>query len=114
MPTAAAPACCSADFHCRILNVSDQDFLFAVDVSSDPSDDQMVADLAGTLLGHIGYESGAIAALSGELRTALSSRLSGGKGRCEVRFRTGAGQLEIVVASAGRAEWRTTRPLPAS
>jgi hypothetical protein len=94
--------------------VSDQDFLFAVDVSGDPADGQMVADLASTLLGHIGYESGAIATLSGELRTALAGQLSDGKGRCEVRFRTGAGQLEIVVAAAGHAAWRTTRPLPAS
>jgi hypothetical protein len=94
--------------------VSDQDFLFAVDVSGDPADGQMVADLASTLLGHIGYESGAIASLSGELRKALAGQLSDGKGRCEVRFRTGAGQLEIVVAAAGRADWRTTRPLPAS
>jgi hypothetical protein len=94
--------------------VSDQDFLFAVDVSGDPADGQMVADLASTLLGHIGYESGAIATLSGELRTALAGQLSNGEGRCEVRFRTGAGQLEIVVAAAGRAGWRTTRPLPAS
>ena len=114
MPTAGAPACCSAVFHCRILLVSDQDFVFALEVSGDPASDQMVAELARTVLGHVGYASSAIAALSAELRTALKERLFDGKGRCEVRFRAAAGQLEIVVAGADRAEWRTTWPLPAA
>jgi hypothetical protein len=94
--------------------VSDRDFLFALDVSGDPESDQMVTDLARTVLGHVGYASSAIAALSAELRNALKERLFDGKGRCEVRFRAGAGQLEIVVAGAGRAAWRTTWPLPAA
>jgi hypothetical protein len=94
--------------------VSDQDFVFALDVSGDPESDRMVADLARTVLGHVGYAHSAIDALSGQLRIALAERLWDGKRRCEVRFRAGAGQLEIVVAGAGRAEWRTTWPLPAS
>jgi hypothetical protein len=94
--------------------VSDRDFLFALDVSGDPESDQMVAELARTVLGHVGYAHSAIDALSSELRAALAVHLSGAKRRCEVRFRAGAGQLEIVVAGADRAEWRTTWPLPAS
>jgi hypothetical protein len=94
--------------------VSDQDFVFALDLSGDPESDQMVADLARTVLGHVGCASAAIAAVSGELRRALAERLVGGNGRCEVRFRAREGQLEIVVAAAGRAEWRTTCPLPAA
>jgi hypothetical protein len=92
--------------------VSEQDFFFAVDVSGDPESDQMVADLARTVLSHAGYAGSAIAALNSELRAALAERLNDGKGRCEVRFRAGAGQLEIVVAGAGRDEWRTAWPLP--
>ena len=94
--------------------MSDRDFFFALDVSGDPKDDQMVADLARTVLGHVGYAHSAIAALTGELRTALTERVADGKRRCEVRFRSQAGQLEIVVSGAGRAEWRTAWPLPAS
>jgi hypothetical protein len=94
--------------------VSDQDFVFALDVSGDPESDQMVADLARTVLGHVGYPSAAIVSVSDELRAALAERFVDGRGRCEVRFRAGAGRLEIVVAGAGRAEWRSTRPLPAS
>ena len=74
----------------------------------------MLADLARTVLGHVGYAHSAIDALSGELRVILAERVSDGKRRCEVRFRSEAGQLEIVVAGAGRAEWRTTWPLPAA
>lgn len=94
--------------------MSEQDFLFALDVSGDPADDQMVADLARTVLGHVGYANSAIDALAGQLRGALSERVSDGKRRCEVRFRSEAGQLEIVVSGAGRADWRTSWPLPAS
>jgi hypothetical protein len=94
--------------------VSDRDFFFALDVSGDPTDDQMVADLARTVLGHVGYANSAIAALTGELRAALAERVADGRRRCEVRFRSEAGQLEIVVSGAGRSDWRTAWPLPAS
>ena len=94
--------------------MSDQDFLFSVDVSGDPASDQMVADLARTVLGHVGYAHSAIDALSNQLRAALAGRVAEGKRRCEVRFRSEGGQLEIIVAGAGRPEWRTTWPLPAS
>ncbi len=94
--------------------MSDQDFFFALDVSGDPASDQMLADLTRTVLGHVGYASSAIDALSGELRAAIGQRIADGKGRCEIRFRSGGGQLDIVVGGAGRPDWRTTWPLPAS
>jgi hypothetical protein len=95
--------------------VSDQDFFFALDVSGDPADDQMLADVARTVLGHVHYTNSAIDALTGELRAALADRVaSDGKHRCAIRFRAQDGHLEIVVSGAGRAEWRATWPLPAS
>ena len=94
--------------------MSDQDFFFALDVSGDPESDQMLAEVARTVLGHVGYAHSAIDALTGQLKTVLSDRVTDGKRRCEVRFRSAAGQLEIVVSGAGRPEWRTTWPLPAS
>ena len=33
MPTAAARACCSIGFHCRIRSVPDREFFFAVEVA---------------------------------------------------------------------------------
>ena len=92
----------------------DQDFLFALDVSGDPESDQMVVEVARTVLGQCGYATSAIDALTGELGAALAERVSEGRRRCDVRFRAEAGQLEIVVAGAGRPEWRTTWPLPAA
>ena len=94
--------------------MSDQDFFFAVDVSGDPASDQMVAELTRTVLGQVGYASSAIDALTGELRAALADRVDGGKRRCDVRFEARNGQLQIVVAGAGRPEWRTTWPLPSA
>jgi len=94
--------------------VPDQDFFFALDVSGDSESDQMLAEVARTVLGQCGYATSAIDALTGELRAALAERVSDGRRRCDVRFRAAAGQLEIVVAGAGRPEWRTTWPLPAS
>ena len=92
----------------------DQDFLFALDVSGDPESDQMVVEVARTVLGQCGYATSAIDALTGELGAALAERVSEGRRRCDVRVRAEAGQLEIVVAGAGRPEWRTAWPLPAA
>jgi len=94
--------------------VSDQDFLFSLDVSGDPDSDQMLADLTGTLLGQVGYPPEGIQPLIAEVRTALQGRTAAGQRQCEVRFHAQGGQLEIVVSGAGIAEWRTSRPLPAS
>jgi hypothetical protein len=94
--------------------VSDQDFFFALDVSGDPESDQMLAALARSVLRQVGYANSAIDALTGELRAALIDRVADGKRRCQVRFQSEGGQLEIVVSGAGRADWRMAWPLPAS
>ena len=92
----------------------DQEFLFALDMSGEPPFDRMLADLTRSVLGHVGYQSSAIDALTGQLGAALIDRVASGGHRCEVRFLARAGELEIVVAAAGRPDWRTTWPLPAS
>ena len=94
--------------------MADQDFFFALDVSGDPASDQMLAEVARTVLGQVGYAASAIDALTGQLKTVLAERVSEGKRRCQVRFQSQAGQLEIVVAGSGRPDWRTTWPLPAA
>jgi hypothetical protein len=94
--------------------VPDQEFLFALDMSGEPPFDTMLAELARTVLGHVGYASSAIDALSSELRLALTERAANGQRRCEVRFIAHAGELQIVVAGADRPDWRTTWPLPVS
>jgi len=94
--------------------VSVQDFFFSLDIAGDPASDQMLAEVARTVLGQAGYAASAIDAVTGQLQRALVERVSDGQRRCEVRFRSEAGQLEIVVSGAGRADWRASWPLPAS
>jgi hypothetical protein len=94
--------------------VPDQEFLFALDLSGEPPFDRMLADLTRCVLGHVGYQSSAIDALTGQLGAALTERAASGRHRCEVRFVAHAGALEIVVVAAGRPDWRATWPLPAA
>ena len=94
--------------------MADQEFLFALDMSGEPPFDRMLADLTRCVLGHVGYHSSAIDALAGELGAALTERAASGGRRCEVRFVARGGELQIVVAAAGRPDWRATWPLPAS
>ena len=55
----------------------DQDFLFALDMSGGPTFDRMLAELVRTVLGHIGYASSAIDALSGD-HVAFEARAPAG------------------------------------
>ena len=98
--------------------MSDQDFFFALEMSDEPEFGRMLGELVSAVLGHAGFAAPAIEELTTALRGVLSDGAAGGQRRCDVRFqargpRPGqAGELQIVVARAGSAEWRTTRPLP--
>jgi hypothetical protein len=94
--------------------VPEQEFLFVLDMSAGPPFDRMLAELTRTVLGHVGCDSQAIDALTGQLGAALADRGANGRRRCEVRFCARAGELEIVVGGDGAPDWRTTCPLPAS
>jgi hypothetical protein len=94
--------------------VPEQEFLFALDLSGGVPLDGMLAELARAVLGHVGCASPAIDALTGQLGAALAEHGANGRGRCEVRFRARRGELEIIVAGAGRPDWRTICPLPAA
>ena len=91
----------------------EQEFLFALDISGDPPFDGMLAELARAVLGHVGCGAAAIDAVTGQLGAQLTERAANGRRRCEVRFRARGGELEIIVAGAGRPVWRTSCPLPA-
>jgi hypothetical protein len=64
------------------------------------------------VLVHVGLDKPAIAELSRALRRALGNGAAAGRQRCDVRFVAHAGELQIVVAYDGGAQWETTRPLP--
>jgi hypothetical protein len=92
--------------------VPDPEFFFAVDVADEPEFGHMLGELVAVVLNHAGYTEGTIEELTDVLRGVLADGASTGGRRCDVQFRARDGELEIVVARAGAAEWRTTRPLP--
>jgi hypothetical protein len=94
--------------------VAAADFLFALEMSDDADSGRMLGELCTAVLGHVGYGAPAVAELTGALAAAMSRDGATGARRCDVRFMVRGGELQIVVACAGAAEWRTSRPLPAS
>jgi hypothetical protein len=94
--------------------VPDHDFVFALELSHDPDSGRMLGDVCAAVLGHVGYGAAAIAELRAALSGAVAQRAGNGARRCDIRFVAHGGVLQIVVTCAGAAEWRTTRPLPAS
>jgi hypothetical protein len=93
--------------------VADHDFLFALELSDDAESGRMLGELCSAVLGHVGYGEPAVAELTNALAAALSQGRAKGARRCDVRFVAHRGEMQIVVVCAG-AEWRTSRPLPAS
>jgi hypothetical protein len=94
--------------------VADHEFLFALDISDDADAGLMLGALCTAVLGHVGYAAPAVAELTRALADAVAQGGARGTRRCDVRFVAHGGHLQIVVACAGAAEWRTSRPLPAS
>ena len=88
------------------------EFVFALQLSDEPHFDAMLAEVARTLLVYVGFNAAAIEELRGTMRAALKSSAPAGHPRCDVRFHAHSGQLQITIAYAGGAEWRTSRPLP--
>jgi hypothetical protein len=88
----------------------DHEFLFALEMAGDPDSGRMLGELCAAVLGHVGYAAPAIAEVNRQLHDAITR--SDGGGRCDVRFVAHDGELQIVVACVGAAEWRTSRPLP--
>jgi len=92
--------------------VPDQEFFFAIDVADEPEFGHMLGELMAVVLSHSGFMAPTIEELTDVLRGVLTDGAAGGPRRCDLRFLAQDGQLHIVVARAGAAEWRTTRPLP--
>jgi len=93
--------------------VPEHDFVFALEIDAADSG-RVLSDVCTAVFGHVGLGAPVIA----ELITAVSGALpqDGAKGgrRCDVRFIAHGGELQIVVACPGAAEWRITRLLPVS
>jgi hypothetical protein len=92
--------------------VADHEFMFALDLSDRANFDEMLDDVAGSVLRHVGYGGEMTDDLVATLRAALSHRLGPGPDQCRVQFTAHAGELDIVVSGVDGREWRTRRPLP--
>jgi hypothetical protein len=88
------------------------EFVFALQLSDEPHFDAMLAEVARSLLVHVGFGAAALEELRAAMRVALKSSATAGHPRCDVSFRAHSGNLQITIAYAGGAEWRTSRPLP--
>jgi hypothetical protein len=92
--------------------VPDREFLFALEFSDETRFGAMLNEVAVAVLGYAGYDGDGLHAIAAALRRALCAAEAAGHRRCDVRFHAHAGELLIVVACAGRPEWRTTLALP--
>jgi hypothetical protein len=93
--------------------VSEHDFVFALEIDAAETG-RILGELCSAVLGHVGYGAPAIAELTRAVSGALPQHGANAGRRCDVRFVAHGGELQIVVACPGTAEWRTTRPLPAT
>jgi hypothetical protein len=93
--------------------VPEHDFVFALEIDAAETG-RVLGALCTAVLGHVGYGAPAIAELTQAVSGALPQDGATTGRRCDVRFVARGGELQIVVACPGAAEWRTRRPLPAS
>jgi len=92
--------------------VPDRDFLFEVRVADRLRLDDMLTDVAGRLLGRLGYASEDVADVVASMDAELNRDEPGAADQCVVRFSAHEGELRIMISLAGGREWRRARPLP--
>ena len=86
--------------------------MFILKLGDEARLDAMLGEVAASVLRHLGYADDASREVVGTLRDQLSRGIAQDPQKCDVQFRTEAGQLLIVVSFAGGREWRATRALP--
>ena len=94
------------------MSATAHQFLFALDLSDHAHFDEMVAEVAKNVLGHVGYAHDTTAELVALLHAALAEGAAHASHQCRVQFSAHAGELQIIVLYGGGREWRTRRPLP--
>jgi len=91
--------------------VPDHEFVFALHLSERGGFDEMLGDLASSVLRHAGYPETDIAGLGDEMRAGVAKAGMAGA-EYDVEFLAHAGELRIVVSCDGRRVFSTSRPLP--
>jgi hypothetical protein len=88
--------------------VADHDYAFVLMLSGHARDTEMLIDLLKTVLQQAGYSGDTLERLVRQV-TSVRAAVPAPQ-RCDVRFETRGGELQIVVSQAGR-DWRTTCPV---
>jgi hypothetical protein len=92
--------------------VSDTEFLFALELSDETSFDGMLKEIADAVFLHLGFARPVVDDLVADLRGPLSGADGAGGQPCAVRFSVRGGEIEIVIAHEGAADWQARRTLP--
>jgi hypothetical protein len=82
-----------------------RDFVFILHFADDK--DEILKELATSVLGHLGYVSPHVDAIVDRIRAACAACPA--RVPCDVRFQAQAGQLEVLVSYSGHT-WQTTCP----
>ena len=90
--------------------MADPEFVFTLHLSAEGPFDDMLRDLATTVLRHAGCAEASVAAIADETTSEVNTHCSGRNG-CDVRFRAHGGAIEIDVSQGGRSLFHTSRRL---
>jgi hypothetical protein len=91
--------------------VASDEFLFALEFSSQGVPAWMVKDLAGQVFRYVHCSEGDVSGLTGALEDAVAKGAAG-DARCDVQFRAGHGRLDVLVSSNGGRVWQTSLTIP--
>ena len=90
--------------------MTDPEFFFALEFSSQGASASFLEELTSYVLGHIGCARDEMPELAIALEHALTAGTRGER-RCDVQFSVRNRTLEILVSSNGGRLWTTTRPI---
>ena len=88
--------------------MSASEFLFAIALSGEAPDHQMLTEIMRAVLGHAGVKDPDIARLLQELRAEHWASPPGPG--CQLRLQANGAQVVVLVSQQGR-EWRTACPI---
>ena len=87
------------------------DFTFSLHLAEGVRFDEMLRDLAETVLRHVGYSAASIGTIVDEMTMRVGAVRARGIGS-DVEFRAHGGHLEMVVSQGGMRVYHTQHRLP--
>jgi len=91
--------------------VAGNDFVFALEFSSQGAPVTLLHELAAYVLSYVGCAAADLPDLTSALERAVADA-SVGRRRCDVQFRVNHPKLEILVSANGGRVWQASHPIP--